>query len=113
VLEGGLWTIVIRVALAGRLITLPIRMPRAANAASLMMVFVIKRLVRVPGTPNVIGGSTEIMYLCVSGAVGVGACATYPRYCVDPTLLGYPIRGVSLVAALNHVQIGSVSCIAT
>jgi formate-nitrite transporter family protein len=103
-LEGAFWTIALRGLFAGWLIALMVWMIPAAEAAHVLVIFVITWIVGVAGMPHIIAGSTEVLYLVAAGAIGFG---TYLADYMVPTLIGNTIGGISLAAALNHAQVAS------
>jgi formate-nitrite transporter family protein len=105
-MEGGWWTIALRGLFAGWLIALMVWMIPAAEAAHVLVIFVMTWIVGVAGMAHIIAGSTEVLYLVVTGAIGFG---TYLADYMVPTLIGNTVGGVSLVAALNHAQVMSGS----
>ena len=105
-MEGGWWTIVLRGLFAGWLIALMVWMIPAAEASHVLVIFVMTWIVGVAGMAHIIAGSTEVLYLVATGAIGF---VTYLADYMIPTLIGNTLGGVSLVAALNHAQVASGS----
>jgi formate/nitrite transporter FocA (FNT family) len=103
-IEGGWWTIALRAVFAGWLIALMVWMIPAAEASHVLVIFVMTWIVGVAGLAHIIAGSTEVLYLVATGAIGLG---TYLADYMLPTLIGNTVGGVSLVAALNHAQVAS------
>ena len=103
-LEGSFWTTMIRAVFAGWLIALMVWMIPAAEAAHVVVIFVMTWIVGVAGLSHIIAGSTEVMYLAITGVVGFG---TYLGDFMLPTLIGNTLGGVTLATAINHAQVAS------
>jgi len=103
-LEGPFATTLIRGIFAGWLIALMVWMIPAAEAAHVFVIFVMTWIVGVAGLSHIIAGSTEVMYLAITGRVGWG---TYLGDYMVPTLIGNTLGGVSLATAINHAQVAS------
>jgi formate/nitrite transporter FocA (FNT family) len=103
-LEGSFAATLIRGIFAGWLIALMVWMIPAAEAAHVFVIFVMTWIVGVAGLSHIIAGSTEVMYLAITGQTGWG---NYFGGYMVPTLLGNTVGGVSLATALNHAQVAS------
>ncbi len=103
-LRGSFWTIMLRAIFAGWLIALVVWLLPAAGDARLGVVLLLTYLVRLGGFAHIIAGSTEVLYLTVTGQLGWGA---YLADYFTPTLVGNTLGGVALVALVNHGQVTS------
>jgi len=103
-LEGPFASTLIRAIFAGWLIALMVWMIPAAEAAHVFVIFVMTWIVGVAGLSHIIAGSTEVMYLAVTGRIGWG---TYLGDYMVPTLIGNTVGGVTLATAINHAQVAS------
>src|SRR5918998_2244073 len=103
-LEGSFATTLVRGIFAGWLIALMVWMIPAAEAAHVFVIFVMTWIVGAAGLSHIIAGSSEVMYLAITGQAGWG---TYFGSYMVPTLIGNTLGGVSLATALNHAQVAS------
>jgi formate-nitrite transporter family protein len=103
-LEGSFATTLIRGIFAGWLIALMVWMIPAAQGAHVLVIFVMTWIVGAAGLSHIIAGSTEVMYLAITGQTG---WATYFGQYMVPTLIGNTVGGVSLATAINHAQVAS------
>jgi formate/nitrite transporter FocA (FNT family) len=103
-LRGDFLTTFLRGIFAGWLIAAMVWMLPAASTAQPMIIVVMTYLVGVGGLSHIIVGSSEVLYLVVSGL------ATFSDYVIGfmiPALLGNAIGGLALVTGLNHAQVVS------
>jgi formate/nitrite transporter FocA (FNT family) len=105
-LRGDFWTTVVRAVFAGWLIALMVWMLPAAKSGQVAVIVGMTYLVGLAGLSHIIAGSTEVAYLVARDAATWG---DYLGRFVVPTLLGNTLGGVTLVAALNHAQVGGGS----
>ncbi|MHA3774612.1 formate/nitrite transporter family protein [Verrucomicrobiota bacterium sgz303538] len=103
-MSAGFGTTLIRGIFAGWLIALMVWLLPFAEAARIWIIIILTYLIGVAHFPHVIAGAVEVFYLGVSGARAWGEIVG--GYLV-PTLIGNIIGGVTLVAALAHVQVVS------
>jgi formate/nitrite transporter FocA (FNT family) len=96
-------TMLLRGVYAGWLIALMVWLLPYADTARFWVIVLLSYIVGLGHFPHVIAGSVDVLYLVVTGGASVGAYLT--RFLL-PSLAGNIIGGVSLVAALAHVQYG-------
>lgn len=89
---------------AGWLIALMVWMLPAASTNQVSVISIITYLIGIGGFAHIIVGSVEILYLVVTGDIGV---ATYISRFFIPALLGNLLGGFVLVTWLNHAQVTS------
>ena len=87
---------------AGWLIALMVWLLPAADAARVRIIIIVTYFVALGQFSHIIAGSSETLYLVVTGNVSMWECIS--KYML-PTLAGNTLGGVSLVAALNHAQV--------
>ena len=98
------WSMFSRAVAAGWVIALMVWMLPGARHNRLWVIVIMSYVIGVAGMSHIIAGSSEVLYVALTGAV------PWSAYFVDfliPTLLGNVIGGVTLVAALNHGQVTS------
>lgn len=101
-LRGDFLTTMLHGIFAGWLIAAMVWMLPAASTAQPFIIVVMTYLVGIGGLAHVIVGSTEVLYLVVSGD------ETFLNYIVAfmiPALIGNIIGGLALVSGLNHAQV--------
>ncbi len=101
-LEPGVAGVLFRGIYGGWLIALMVWLLPAARYAKFFVVVTVTWLVGAGEFSHIIAGSVEVLYLVVTGQIGVG---TFLGGFFVPALVGNSIGGVALVAALNHAQV--------
>lgn len=89
---------------AGWLIALMVWMLPASAANQVSVISIITYLIGLGGFAHIVVGSVEVLYLVVTGDIGVGAYIS--RFFI-PALLGNLLGGFVLVTWLNHAQVTS------
>ena len=89
---------------AGWLIALMVWMLPAASRNQVSVISIMTYLIGIGGFAHIIVGSVEILYLVVTGDIGI---ATYISRFFIPALLGNLLGGFVLVTWLNHAQVTS------
>ena len=97
----GFGTMLLRAILAGWLIALMVWLLPFAESARLWVIVILGYFVGLGGLAHVIAGSVETFYLVVTGEISF---LHFLGGFLLPALIGNVIGGVSLVAALAHVQ---------
>jgi formate/nitrite transporter FocA (FNT family) len=97
-------TVLLRGIFAGWLIAAMVWMIPASSTAQPVVITVMTYLVGIGTFAHVIVGSTEVLYLVVSGQATIGE---YLFGFLIPALTGNVIGGLTLVAGLNHAQVVS------
>jgi formate/nitrite transporter FocA (FNT family) len=97
-------TALLRGIFAGWLIALVVWILAASEEPSVSVIFILTYLVGLGGFTHVIAGSTEVLFLVMTGTVSWWSFVI--GYLI-PSFLGNVIGGVSLVSALNHAQVVS------
>lgn len=103
-LKGSFVTTLLRAVFAGWLIALMVWMLPAASTAQPTVIVAMTYLVGIGGLAHIIVGSSEVLYLVVSGEATI---VDYVTRFMIPALLGNVIGGLTLVAGLNHAQVAS------
>jgi formate-nitrite transporter family protein len=103
-LRHGFLTTLASGIFAGWLIALMVWMLPAASANQVSTISIITYLVGLGGLAHIIVGSVEVLYLVVTGQVGI---AKYVTGFFVPALAGNVIGGFVLVTWLNHAQVTS------
>ena len=101
-LAPGFGGVLLRGVYGGWLIALMVWLLPAARYAKFFVIVTVTWLVGAGEFSHVIAGSVEVLYLAVTGQIGVG---TFLGGFLVPALVGNSIGGVALVAALNHAQV--------
>jgi formate/nitrite transporter FocA (FNT family) len=101
---GTFWATFARGIAAGWVIALMVWMLPGARHNRLWIIVIMTYVIGVAGMSHIIAGSSEVLYVVLTGAVPWSA---YWLAFMLPTLLGNIIGGVTLVAALNHGQVTS------
>jgi formate-nitrite transporter family protein len=96
------WTVFLRAILAGWLIALMVWMLPDAATSRVAIILIITYLIGISSLNHIVAGSTDILFLVVSGKLSLGSYFTAFFF---PTLIGNISGGVSLVAALAHGQV--------
>lgn len=102
--DVGFGTALLRGIFAGWLIALVVWLLAATVEPSVSTIFILTYLVGLGGFTHVIAGSTEVLFLVMSGTLPWWSFAF--GYLI-PSLMGNVLGGVSLVSALNHAQVVS------
>jgi formate/nitrite transporter FocA (FNT family) len=97
-------TALLRGIFAGWLIALVVWLMGATEETSIPVIFILTYVVGLGGFTHIIAGSTEVLYLVMTGSLSWWSFIT--GYMI-PALVGNIIGGVSLVSALNHAQVVS------
>ena len=92
---------VLRGIFAGWLIAMVVWMLAAIDTGRIAVIVFMTYIVGLASLTHIIAGSVEVLFLVMVGAKSWGAIAL--GYLL-PTLIGNVIGGVSLTAAVNHVQ---------
>jgi formate/nitrite transporter FocA (FNT family) len=95
---------VIKGIFAGWLVALIVWLLPFAESARLWVIIIITWLIGVAGFSHIIAGAVEVFALAWAGAKSWGV--VIGGY-VIPVLIGNIIGGVTLVAAINHAQVGA------
>ena len=101
-LSPGFGGVLVRAIYGGWLIALMVWLLPAAKSARFFVIVAVTWLVGVGEFSHSIAGSIEVLYLVVTGEVGLG---TFAGGFLVPALVGNSIGWVALVAALNHTQV--------
>ncbi len=101
-LAPGFVGVLVRGIYGGWLIALMVWLLPAARFAKFFVVVTVTWLVGAGEFSHSIAGSVEVLYLVVTGQIGI---ATFLGGFFVPALVGNSIGGVALVAALNHAQV--------
>ncbi len=101
-LAPGSGGVLVRAVYGGWLIALMVWLLPAARSARFFVVVAVTWLVGAGEFSHSIAGSIEVLYLAVTGQIGL---ATFAGGFLVPALVGNSIGGVALVAALNHAQV--------
>jgi formate/nitrite transporter FocA (FNT family) len=101
-LSGSFGPVLLKAVFAGWLIALMIWLLPNARQARLWVIILLTYVVSVGRFSHIIAGSTEASFAVFTGEASV---YDYALGFLIPTLLGSTIRGVSLVALLNHAPI--------
>ena len=103
-LKGDFVTTLLRGVFAGWLIALMVWMLPAASTAQPTVIVAMTYLVGIGGLAHIIVGSSEVLYLVVSGEATI---VDYVVRFMIPALLGNVVGGLTLVAGLNHAQVAA------
>jgi formate/nitrite transporter FocA (FNT family) len=98
----GMEFVFVRAIFAGWLIALMVWLLPAAESARVWIIILITYIIGLGGFNHIIAGSTTMFFLVVTHTISFG---TYLTQFFVPTLLGNMVGGISLVAALGHVQV--------
>jgi formate/nitrite transporter FocA (FNT family) len=101
-LRSGFATTFIRAVFAGWIIALMVWMLPAASTEQISVVLIMTYIVGLGGLAHVIVGSSEVLYLVVTGQSSIGE---YLGSFFAPALLGNVLGGLVLVTGLNHAQV--------
>lgn len=101
-LRDPFWHMALKSMLAGWLIALMVWLMPSAGQSRLLLILIITYLVAISRTSHLIAGSSEIVYLVITGQIGIG---DYIGGFFVPTFLGNVVGGTSLVALLNHAPL--------
>jgi formate/nitrite transporter FocA (FNT family) len=94
--------VLVRAVYGGWLIALMVWLLPAARSARFFVIVAVTWLVGAGEFSHSIAGSIEVLFLAVTGQVGIG---TFLGGFLLPALVGNSVGGVALVAALNHAQV--------
>ncbi len=94
--------VLVRAIYGGWLIALMVWLLPAARSARFFVIVAVTWLVGAGEFSHSIAGSVEVLYLAVTGQIGIG---TFAGGFLVPALVGNSLGGVALVAALNHAQV--------
>jgi formate/nitrite transporter FocA (FNT family) len=101
-LRGSFPETFIRGVFAGWLIAAMVWMLPAAKTAQITVIIIMTYLVGIAAFAHIIVGSTEVLYLVMSGQASL---ADYFVGFFLPALTGNIVGGITLVAGLNHAQV--------
>jgi len=101
-LGAGFWTVLVRAIFAGWLIALMVWLLPGAESARVSIIVIITFLVGIGGFNHIIAGSTTLFFLVATNHI---SWQSYLIHFFVPVLLGNMVGGISLVAALGHVQV--------
>ena len=95
-------TALLRGIFAGWLIAMIVWMLSATDSGRISIIVILTYIVGLASLTHVIAGSTEVLYLVMTGAK---SWFSYFGGYMIPTLAGNILGGISLVSALNHAQV--------
>jgi formate/nitrite transporter FocA (FNT family) len=94
--------VLVRAVYGGWLIALMVWLLPVARSARFFVIVAVTWLVGAGEFSHSIAGSVEVLFLAVTGQIGLG---TFLGGFLVPALVGNSVGGVALVAALNHAQV--------
>jgi formate/nitrite transporter FocA (FNT family) len=102
----GFGVTLLRAVVAGWLIALMVWLLPFGESARVWIVLILTWMIGILGSPHIVAGSVDALYLVATGSRSIG---DYAGGYLVPTLLGNMIGGISLVAAFGHAQFGAAN----